>query len=549
MAVIIDAVGPDPQAVPQREARSPRASAGLVVAGLAIGVVFASPLLYLVWRNITLESDFFGIATSAETLEPLLKTLSLGIAVVASTVVIGTSLAWLTTRTDLPGARVWSVLAPLPLVFPSFVGAMALITAFAPGGLLESVLSPLGIEDLPTIEGFRGSWYVLTLFTYPFVYLPVTARLRTLPPSLEESARLLGRGPVDVFRTVVLPQTWGAISAGALLVFLYVLSDFGVVQLMQFDTLTRVIFENRLARQDVAFAAALVVGLLAIVVVAVERAVNRRRLGVEVKRGRKALQVPLGAWRWPTFGVVVFFLANALVAPLVSLGYWVWRDLSGSGEPLRSLGEDLGDLVEPALNTAGIGVVSAVLAVAIVLPVAFLTTRYRSHSGGVANAMVVAGFALPGIAIALAMVFWALNVPGADRFYQTLPLLIVAYVIHFGAQAQRASQVAVGTVPRNLDEAARSLGARRLRRFVTVEAPLMRTGLLAGAGLVLLSVMKELPATLLLAPSGFETLSLRIWKAQEFHSFSEMGLASLVLVSVSGILTWLLVVRRADHIG
>lgn len=163
--------------------------------------------------------------------------------------------------------------------------------------------------------------------------------------------------------------------------------------------------------------------------------------------------------------------------------------------------------------------------------------------------MVVAGFALPGIAIALAMVFWALNVPGADRFYQTLPLLIVAYVIHFGAQAQRASQVAVGTVPRNLDEAARSLGARRLRRFVTVEAPLMRTGLLAGAGLVLLSVMKELPATLLLAPSGFETLSLRIWKAQEFHSFSEMGLASLVLVSVSGILTWLLVVRRADHIG
>ena len=264
MTAIVESVSAEPPVSPRDESVSARrAPVGLVVAGLAIGVVFASPIFYLVWRNITLESDFLRIATSSETLDPLLKTLSLGLAVVASTVVVGTALAWLTTRTDLPGARAWSVLAPLPLVFPSFVGAMALITAFAPGGLLETVLSPLGIEDLPTIEGFRGAWYVLTLFTYPFVYLPVAARLRALPPSLEESARLLGRAPVDVFRTVVLPQTWGAISAGALLVFLYVLSDFGVVQLMRFDTLTRVIFENRLARQDVAFAAALVVGLLA----------------------------------------------------------------------------------------------------------------------------------------------------------------------------------------------------------------------------------------------------------------------------------------------
>ncbi len=549
MTTIVEAVTGEPPAEPQGEGASTRrAPAGLVVVGLAIGVVFASPIFYLIWRNITLQSDFIGIATSSETLDPLVKTLSLGMAVVASTAVIGTAMAWLTTRTDLPGASVWSVLAPLPLVFPSFVGAMALITAFAPGGLLQVVFSQLGIENLPTIEGFRGSFYVLTLFTYPFVYLPVAARLRALPPSLEESARLLGRGPFDVFRTVVLPQIWGAVSAGALLVFLYVLSDFGVVQLMRFDTLTRVIFENRLARQDVAFAAALVVGLLAIAVVVAERAVNRRRLEAEVKRGRKALQVPLRSWRWPAFGIVAFFLANALLAPLVSLGYWVWRDLSDSGEPLQTLGEDLGGLVEPALNTAGAGIVSAAIAVAVVLPVAFLTTRYRSHAGGVANSMVVAGFALPGIAIALAMVFWALNVPGVERLYQTLPLLIVTYVIHFGAQAQRASQVAVGTVPRNLDEAARSLGARRTRRFVTVEAPLMRAGLLAGAGLVLLSVMKELPATLLLAPSGFETLSLRIWKAQEFHSFSEMGLASLVLVAVSGVLTWLLVVRRADHL-
>jgi iron(III) transport system permease protein len=107
----------------------------------------------------------------------------------------------------------------------------------------------------------------------------------------------------------------------------------------------------------------------------------------------------------------------------------------------------------------------------------------------------------------------------------------------------------VGSVPGNLDDAGRSLGASRIRRLMTIDLPIMRGGLVAGAGLVMLSVMKELPATLLLAPTGFKTLSLEIWSAQEFHSFAQMGLASLTLVAVSGVLTWLLVVRRADRLG
>lgn len=529
-----------------RPARRP--PLGLALGALVVGLAFAAPLAYLAWRNLTLGSDLTGVLFSSDTLEPLARTVWLGGVVALSTVVVGTGLAWLTTRTDLPAAGLWRVLAPLPLVFPSFVGAIALITAFAPGGLLESMLEPLGFDQLPTIEGFRGSWFVLTLFTYPLVYLPVAARLRTLPPSLEESARLLGRGPWEAFRTIVLPQTQGAISAGALLVFLYVLSDFGVVQLMRYDTLTRVIFENQLARQDVAFASALVLGVLAVVVVAVERQVNRRRLQIEVARGRSPLVVPLRRWRWPACALVALLLAGALVGPVLSLGYWVWRDLGDAASPLSRLGGDLRDLSSPALSTAGVSVVAAIVAVIVVLPVAYLATRYRSRVAGTANALVVAGFALPGLAIALALAFWTLRTPGLEHLYQTVPVLIVAYVIHFGAQAMRAAQVAVGGIPRNLEDAGRSLGAGRLRRFATIELPLMRGGLVAGAGLVMLSVMKELPATLLLAPSWFETLATEIWKAQEFHSFAQMGLASLVLVAVSGILTWLLVVRRADHL-
>jgi iron(III) transport system permease protein len=127
-----------------------------------------------------------------------------------------------------------------------------------------------------------------------------------------------------------------------------------------------------------------------------------------------------------------------------------------------------------------------------------------------------------------------------------LPLLVLAYVVHFGAQSLRTSQVAVAGIPRNVEDAARSLGADRWRRLVRVELPLMRPALLSGAGIVLLSTMKELPATLILAPAGFQTLAMKIWSATESAIFVDASLASLMLILLSGFLTWVLVIRRAE---
>ena len=198
------------------------------------------------------------------------------------------------------------------------------------------------------------------------------------------------------------------------------------------------------------------------------------------------------------------------------------------------------------LNTAGIAVVTALVAVIVVLPVAFLSARYHSRVAGPAQTMVVAGFALPGIVIALAMVFLSLNTPVLQGLYQTFPLLVVAYVVHFGAQSVRAAGIAAGSVPARLDDAARMLGADRWRRLARIDLPLMAPGLAAGAGLVLLSTMKELPATLLLAPTGFETLATRIWSSTEANALAEAGLTALALLALSAVLTWFLVVRRAD---
>jgi len=523
-----------------------RPPVGLLVLAVLTGVVFLGPFAYVVSRNIDLGTDLGSIIWSADTWEPLRRSLWLGFTVSATSIVVGTGLAWLTIRTDLPGRRALRVLAPLPLVFPSFVGATALIAAFATGGLAEELLSPIGIESLPDMTGFRGAWLVLTLFTFPYVYLPVAARMASLPPSLEESARLLGRSPWAVFRTVVLPQVSGAIWAGALLVFLYTISDWGAVNLLRYDTLTRDIYADRLFDQPRAMGLSLVLGVVALIVVTAERSLDRRRQRVEVVRTRDALVVPLGRWKWPALAGVTVVLGNALAGPVAVFVFWAWRGIRANSDTI-GLGTDVGELVTPAIHTAQAGLITAAVAIAVVLPVAWLTARYRSRVGGAANSMVVAGFALPGVVIALSIVFWAIDAPIIGRWYQTFPLLILAYVLHFGAQATRAAHVAVGAVPARLGDAASTLGAGRVRRFFTIDLPLMAPGLLAGAGLVMLSTMKELPATKILAPTGFDTLATEIWSAGESGALAQGALASLALVAVSAVLTWAVVLRRLDH--
>ena len=508
---------------------------------VVVAALFVAPLAYLFVRVVELGQESVDVLTGSGVWIPLRSTVTLAFAVSATAAVVGTGMAWLTTRTDLPLRRVWALAAPLPLVYPSFIGAAALLAAVAPGGLLDSVVP--WIDRLPEVEGFGGSWYVLTLFTYPYVYLPVAARLGGLNPGLEEGARLLGKSPWQVFRSVVLPQASSAIWAGALLVFLYVVSDFGAVAQLRYRTLTVEVYENRL--QDRALVLGAVLAVVALAVVVLERMAASRRTAVESVRSKRPLQLPLRRWRWPALAGVAFLLGNALLGPLSVLGFWAVKGLSGGG---RLDADDVADLLGPARSTAGLAVAAAVLAVAVVLPVAYLTARHRSRLGDAVNAAVVAGFALPGLLIALSVVFWTLSGPGwVGSLYQTVPLLVLAYVVHFGAQAMRATQVAVASVPRRLDDAARTLGATRWRRLRSLELPLMLPGLAAGAGLVLLSTIKELPATLMLRPTGTNTLALEVWRARETANWPQAGLSGLALVALSAVLTWLLVLRRAER--
>lgn len=505
---------------------------------LVVGAIFALPGLFVLLRTLQLGEEL-GDTLSAS-MAPLGRTVLLATTVSITSAALGTALAWLLVRSDVPGRSIWRVIIVLPLVLPTFVGAAAFLAALTNGGVLDSALGIFGV-DSPRFRGFWPSWFVLSLFTYPYVFLPVSARLLALSPTLEESARVLGRSAFQTFRSVTLPQLNGAIGSGGLLVFLYTVSEFGAVQLLGYDTLTRVIFASRLSDRATSFTASLVLIVLATAVVIGERARRRGRSTDEPIRTYPTEPVALGPWRLPAFALVTATAAFGLFVPIASLATWAFRGLTNG-----NVGFD--GLFEAAINTAGVGVITAIMAVLVVLPLATLLVRHRSRTGEIASIAVVGGFAVPGLVIALSLVFWTLNAPVVGALYQTLPLLVAAYVIHFGSQALGAAEDSVRAVPRNLRESSRLLEPSLGRRMTRVDLPLMRPSLVSGGGLVLLSTIKELPATLLLAPTGFRTLATEVWGSYEDGFYAEVGVSGIILVMLSAALTWLLVLRRSDVI-
>lgn len=520
----------------------------LRVAGVAAALGFAAPVLFLAQQAVELGDPVARSLFDARNLAPAARSLLLATSVAVATAVLGTACAWVVTRSDVPFARAWAVVLALPLVLPSYIGAFTLQAALSPGGLTDRVVG----LSLPAVEGFWAAWGIMTLLTYPYVYLLVAARLRQLPANLEESALLLGRRPGAIVGLVVLPQIVPAILAGALLVFLYALSDFGLPQLLRYDTLTRVIFGNLLDRPT-STALALQLAALALLTAALERGAVRRMRGGSAPsaQGFAGRRWGLGRWRVPTLLATVLLAVAALVGPMTVLVFWAGRGIAAGSGRGNSVIADPGQLLAPLWGSAAAGILAAAAATVVVLPVAFLTARHRGRTADAANGMVVTGFAIPGLIIALSLSFFVLRSSAlvAGVLYQTLPLLVMAYVIHFGAQSLRAAQVAVAAVPDNVVEASRMLGAGRLRRLWRIELPLMAPSLLAGAGLVLLSALKELPATLLLSPPGFRTLATEVWSATTDAFWAEASVVSLVLVALSAVLTWFLVLRRADALS
>jgi iron(III) transport system permease protein len=502
--------------------RHKRPPAVLVVPALVAAAIAVLPLAYLVVRSLDRGPvELFEILWRDRTLRLTMRSLSLTAAVTALSLVVGVTLAWLTTRTTLPGRTGWAVVAALPLAVPSYVAAYVWIAAF------------------PRLDPFLGSVLVLTLCCYPYVLLPVAAMLHRADPALEEVARSLGRGQWQVFATVTLRQVRPAAAAGALLVALYTMSDFGVPAILRLDVLTRDIFISYRSSFDGTRPAALGLVLVALTLVIVwgEGRSRGRAAQARIGSGAARRHQPIVLSRWASvagLGWLCAVAGLALGVPIVSLAYWIAR---GS-----SAGLDLGALGSAAASTVSVAALGALLTTALAVPVGVLAARYRTSGVRLLEQASYAGHALPGLVVALSLVFFGVRY--AQPIYQRTPLLVLAYAVLFLPAAVGAVRASVSQAPPVLEEMARSLGRSPGRVLRDVTLPLAGPGVAAGAALVFLTVMKELPATLLLRPTGMETLATRLWANTEVGSYAAAAPYGALLILLAALPTFLLGYRR-----
>lgn len=514
--------------------RLPGAPLFLVIPAVLVAAAMLLPFMYLIVRTSEAGPAIWSFVTRPRTWTVLVNSVLLAASVAVASIAIGVPLAWLLERTDLPGRRLVRALVSVPLAIPSLVGGYSFVASFGAGGIVAAWLgSALGIK-VPSVYGFGGAWLVLTLLSYPYVLLPVSASLRNLDPAQEEVAKALGHRPLRVFVQVILPNLGPAVRSGGFLAALYTLSDFSAVSLLQFDSFTRAIYVQYQASLNRSYAAALalMLSLLTLVLIALDTAARQRgnyfRAGAGAKRA--APVVKLGKWRWPALVACTLLILAAVGLPVGVTLYWLIRGVAQ--------GEIVAFPWRATLNSVLVSLAGAALTVAAALPVAVLAVRHRSRVWELIERIAYAGYALPGIVVALSLVFFGARWGGV--FYQTIWMLLFAYAVLFLSQALGAIKASLRQVSPNIENVARSLGHSPLRVLFYVTLPVAWSGAKAGGALVFLTVMKELPATLLLSPIGFRALSTEIWASVTEAFYARAAVPSIILVAVSSLSLWII---------
>lgn len=511
------------------------ARAGTVALLAGVGLLILPPLLYL--ASSAVQAGTLGALSIGSLAGLTLTTLTLAGLATVWAMALALPLAWLVVRTDMPFRNTCRWLAVIPLAIPSYIGAMAYIAFLGPVGSVNTWLSSLtgSHQQWLNIYGFWGGVFVLGLFTYPYIFLLVSAALEATNPSVEETARSLGESPLGVLRRVTLPMLRPSILAGGLLAFLYALSDFGSLSLLRVHVFTTAIYHQLNTRFDQAAAAMLsfVLVLITLAVLLSQRVLLSRRSYVTITgTARVARPLPLGRWRWPAvalaggiLGLSVFIPVGVLLAQTGSLGQFA--------DVLR----EQWAFIRNSLALAG---VAATLAMIVGFLIAFSAKRAQGPAGAALTGTIQIGYAIPGTVLGLSLIL--LYNTYLPWLYGTVGILVLAYLIRFLTQSVQGIDAALAGINPHLEEAARSLAASPGTVLRRVLAPLVRPTLFAVWTLVFISAMKELDATLLLRPAGFDTLPVRVYIHTVEAEYAKAGALALLLIAFTA-LPWLVVTR------
>jgi iron(III) transport system permease protein len=477
-----------------------------ILASLAIAAVLLSPLLLVVLdaRSAGWE-EIHRVLFRHRSWVLLQHTVLLSVTVMALAATIGVAAAWCTERSRVPFPRVWTVLLVLPVAIPDFVVGYA----------WHSIA--------PTLNGYLAATLVMTLGTYPLVYLPVAASLRRADPAMEETARSLGKGRATTFVRVTLPLIRTAVLGGCVLVALTVISEYGAFEIVRFQTFTTEIFTEFKFDAKAAGALAIPLVILGLLVLFVDAIIPRRGVARTAPR-RHRVRRPVRVRTLPIMFGLVALVGLGVGVPIGTLVYWITQNQHSTLPAAATVGA-------ATWTTVRYSALGALLAVAASLPVAMMTFRRSTGPRAALERSTYVSQAVPGVVVALALVYFATHY--AFHLYQSSVLLVVAYAMLHFPLAFVCVKTSVVQAPPRLVDVGRSLGRGPLSVFFRVTLPLVAPGLLAGFCLVFLTAVTELTATLVLAPIGVQTLATQFWAYQSEAAYSAAAPYALVIILIA----------------
>jgi len=489
---------------------------------LAVGVVLAItliPFIYIALRAFEKPlPEILDLLLRAKTLQVLATTTALLLIVVAVNVIIGTLMAAGLHFIRLPKAHLFILPTILPLAIPSYVFTYTWLAL------------------IPSLSGLFAAAFILILTTMPYMLLAILVSLRRIDGSLIEVARTLGLSRFKIFIRVILPQIRSSISAGALLSGLYVLSDFGAVSLLNVETLTVSIQNMFKASYD--RSAASVISILLIIASVVFIAFNERLKDSQNKENiskrlmAKNIRINNSGLKASLLFSVALYTTLAVVLPI----YVLISRFVGNPNPI-----DFAKLFETALSTISVAALGAFIALLMSAPLGLLLSTHAGKYSRLAERIILVGHALPGVIIGLALVSLGSKL---GPLYQSTLLLAFAYALLFLAKAVASMTSALQLVPSTLKEVAATLGKSKSRVTTSVVFPIALPSIGLGTLLVFLTAMKELPATLMLRPTGMDTLATQIWSYASINRFNDAAPYALLLVLIAAIPTFLLSAPR-----
>jgi iron(III) transport system permease protein len=450
------------------------------------------------------------------------NTLKLLIAVGATTLLLGVSLAWIMARYDFPGKKIWKWIVILPFAIPGYVFAYAYATIMAPGGLFYEFWTFMGgdIRSMPSLYSFWGVVAVLSLVTYPYVYLLSYATLLKTNVHFEETALVAGISRTETALSITLPMIRPAIIAGLALALMEVLADYGTVALLRYPTFTEAIVRQMQARFDPYGAAAIgaVLIVLTISLLLVERFFRGRKEYVHIKGQYKTYNPKkLGKKASALInGLLLSVSTMAFFAPVIVL---IVLSLTATYSP---------DFWRFAFNTLSVSAIGATIAVIVVLPIAYLHIRRKSLITMASSYAVIIGYSLPGPVVAVGLIL--LVTAFAPGLFGGFIVLIFAYLVRFTPIALQSQESAIQQVSVSLEDASRTLGMTTYQTIKKIILPLIKPALLTAWILTFVDIIKELPATILLRPLAFDTLAIRVWMMASEELWELAALPALLIV-------------------